>query len=93
MESLYREAHQDTFRESPGSDTCTLKALKEVYDGKKEIKILDLGCSFGYHTICLARNINGQLIALDKNQACLDHLTKKAQELGMSNTYFKNSHG
>jgi len=46
--------------------------------------ILDVGCGSGVPTMELARLSNGEIIALDVNQALLDLLTRKIEDAGLS---------
>lgn len=46
--------------------------------------ILDVGCGVGVATLELAKLSQGEIIGIDTNQASLDELTKKTEELGLS---------
>ncbi len=83
MGDLFWEVHSNLPRESPGSDVCTLKALREVYDGQKEIRVLDVGCGCGPQTVCLAQRIHGTVVALDIYQPFLDFLAQKVKNMGL----------
>jgi len=78
---LIIDLHKNTERQGPGSEEDSLKALDilNLYD-KQELKIADIGCGSGGQTITLARNLNGQITAVDLFPEFLDELENKSQK-------------
>ena len=67
--------HIKLYRQGPGSDEETLKAIKLTgLSELTELTILDLGCGTGAQTNVLANHLNGTIIALDLFQPFLDVL-------------------
>ena len=67
--------HKKLYRQGPGSDEETLKAIKLTgLSESTELSILDLGCGTGAQTKVLANNLNGTITALDLFQPFLDEL-------------------
>lgn len=63
---LLVDFHKNAERQGPGSFIETMKALNLIGVDKKEaLKIADIGCGSGAHTIALAQNTNGQITAVD----------------------------
>jgi cyclopropane fatty-acyl-phospholipid synthase-like methyltransferase len=81
---LIVDFHKDAIRQGPGSTDETLKALELTgLDQKEDLKIADIGCGTGSHTIVLAQNTNAQIIGVDLFPEFLDKLDNKAKELGL----------
>ncbi len=83
---LLVDFHKDAERQGPGSSFETMKALSLIGVDKNEtLKIADIGCGSGAHTIALAQNTNGQITAVDLFPEFLEKLDNKAKELGLNN--------
>ena len=83
---LLVDFHKDAERQGPGSSFETLKALNLIgVDKNYKLKIADIGCGTGAHTIVLAQNTNGQITAVDLFPVFLEKLDNKAKELGLHN--------
>jgi ubiquinone/menaquinone biosynthesis C-methylase UbiE len=81
---LIVDFHKDAERQGPGSSFETIKALNIIGINKKyQLKIADIGCGSGAQTITLAKNIEGQIIAVDLFPEFLGKLNSKAKELGL----------
>ncbi len=80
---LLIDFHKDAERQGPGSYSETMKALNLIDINKTmELKIADIGCGSGGQTITLAKNIEGQITAVDLFPEFLDKLILKSEELG-----------
>jgi ubiquinone/menaquinone biosynthesis C-methylase UbiE len=77
MDELFYELFNGLCRFGPGSDEATLKALKMVKNNQKEIQVLDIGCGTGAQTFVLAKNLTGQIIALDNYQPFLNRIEER----------------
>ena len=83
---LLVDFHKDAERQGPGSSFETMKALNLIgVDKNYKLKIADIGCGIGAHTILLAQNTNGQITAVDLFPEFLGKLDNKAKELGLQN--------
>lgn len=81
---LIIDLHKNSERQGPGSEEETLKALQLIKLPKqKHLKVADIGCGSGGQTITLARNINGQITAVDLFPEFLDELKEKSEKLGL----------
>ena len=81
---LLVDFHKDAERQGPGSSFETMKALNLIgVDKNYKLKIADIGCGSGAHTIVLAQNTNGQITAVDLFPEFLGKLDDKAKELGL----------
>ena len=83
---LYMEDFMKVFntleRWGPGSDEDTKHALSLVPNTPESI--LELGCGKGLATTVLAKSSNAKITALDNEQAALDSLKQRFDDLGMS---------
>ncbi len=71
-------------RQGPGSVEETLKALELVEISKKgSLKIADIGCGAGGQTMTLAKNIDGEIMAVDLFSEFIKELNLKAEEAGV----------
>jgi len=79
MENYFYEAFEGLTRLAPGSERSTKKAISLVnIPREKELKILDIGCGTGIHTVLLAEAFpNAQITAVDMNEQYLDMLKKQ----------------
>lgn len=83
---LIVDLHKDAHQQGPGSEDETKRALELTGITKnKNLKIADIGCGTGSHTIVLAQNTNAQILGVDLFPEFLDKLDDKAKELGFQN--------
>ena len=81
---LLVDFHKDAERQGPGSTATTLRAINFMnIENKKNLKIADIGCGTGAQTITLAKNLNGQIIAVDLFSAFLEKLNSKSKVEGL----------
>lgn len=81
---LLVDFHKGAERQGPGSSTATLKALHFMnIENKKSLKVADIGCGTGAQTITLAKNLEGQIIAVDLFSAFLEILNSKSKVEGL----------
>lgn len=79
---LIVDLHKNSYRQGPGSDEETLKALDCLNLSKDEpIKIADLGCGAGRQTITLAQNCNAEIFAIDIFSDFLEKLNLNSRQL------------
>jgi len=79
---LIIDLHKNSERQGPGSENDTLKALDLLnLPTDQNLKVADIGCGSGAQTIPLAKNINGQIIAVDLFPEFLNELNEKSQNL------------
>lgn len=82
---LIIDLHKNSDRQGPGSEHDTLKALNFLnLPTDQNLKVADIGCGSGGQTISVAKNINGQITAVDLFPAFLNELNEKSQKLGLS---------
>jgi ubiquinone/menaquinone biosynthesis C-methylase UbiE len=82
---LIIDLHKNSDRQGPGSEKDTQKALKFLnLPTDQNLKIADIGCGSGGQTISLAKNLNGQIIAVDLFPEFLNELNEKSQKLGLT---------
>ena len=82
---LIIDLHTNSDRQGPGSEKDTLKALDYLdFPTDQYLKVVDIGCGTGGQTITLAKNLNGQIIAVDLFPQFLNELNNKAQKLGLT---------
>jgi SAM-dependent methyltransferase len=82
---LIIDLHKNSERQGPGSENDTLRALDLLnFPIDQNLKAADIGCGSGGQTISLAKNINGQITAVDLFPEFLDELNEKSQKLGLS---------
>jgi cyclopropane fatty-acyl-phospholipid synthase-like methyltransferase len=81
---LIVDFHKDAHRQGPGSQDETIRALELTGIAKnKNLKIADIGCGTGSHTVTLAKNTNAQIIGIDLFPAFLEKLENRTRELGL----------
>jgi len=81
---LIIDLHKNSERQGPGSENDTLKALKFLdLSANQTLKVADIGCGSGGQTITLAKNLKGQIIAVDLFSEFLNELNEKSQKLGL----------
>jgi len=71
-------------RKAPGSDLLTKKALSYILTKQSDLKVADIGCGSGNQTLELARNIKGEIVAIDISQDFLDEIIIKANKESLS---------
>jgi len=82
---LIVDLHKNSERQGPGSEKDTLKALEFInLPTVPELKVADIGCGSGGQTISLAKNLNGQITAVDLFPEFLNELNEKSQKLGLT---------
>jgi len=82
---LIIDLHKNSERQGPGSEKDTLKALSFLdFPADRILKIADIGCGSGGQTITLAKNLNGQITAIDLFPEFLSDLNGKSQKLGLT---------
>ena len=82
---LIVDLHKSSERQGPGSEKDTLKALGFMnLPTDQELKVADIGCGSGGQTISLAKNLNGQITAVDLFPEFLIELNEKSQKLGLT---------
>jgi SAM-dependent methyltransferase len=74
----------DLPRGGPGSDACTLEALRRLPPLPPHPIVLDLGCGPGRQSLVLARTLNAPIIAVDLHRPFLDQLEQGAKADGLS---------
>ncbi|ANQ49773.1 class I SAM-dependent methyltransferase [Flammeovirga sp. MY04] len=83
---LLVDLHINEYRQGPGSDAETLKALSFVDIAQKEnLKVADIGCGTGASTICLGKKLNAKITAVDLFSQFLDILKNNAEKAGLNN--------
>lgn len=82
---LIIDLHKNSDRQGPGSENDTLKALDYLnLPTDQNLKVADIGCGSGGQTISLAKNLNGQVTAVDLFPEFLNELNEKSQKLGLT---------
>lgn len=82
---LLIDLHKNAYRQGPGSDTETEKALDLAgIDRSLPLKIADIGCGTGASTLLLARLLNAQITAVDFLPEFLDVLEGRAKAAGIA---------
>jgi SAM-dependent methyltransferase len=82
---LIIDLHKNSDRQGPGSEKDTLKALDFLnLPNDQNLKIADIGCGSGGQTISIAKNLKGQIIAVDLIPEFLNELNEKSQKLGLA---------
>jgi serine/threonine-protein kinase HipA len=71
-------------RGAPGSDACTLDALRRLPPIPPHARVLDLGCGSGPHTLVLARTLGVKVQGVDLHQPSLDRLRVAADRAGLA---------
>jgi cyclopropane fatty-acyl-phospholipid synthase-like methyltransferase len=82
---LIIDLHKNSDRQGPGSEKDTLRALDLLnLPTGQNLKVADIGCGSGGQTISLAKNLNGQITAVDLFPEFLNELNEKSQKLGLT---------
>ena len=81
---LIIDLHKNSERQGPGSEKDTLRALDLLnLPTDQNLKVADIGCGSGGQTISLAKNLSGQITAVDLFPAFLKELNEKSQKLDL----------
>lgn len=82
---LIIDLHKNSERQGPGSENDTLRALDLLnLPTDQNLKMADIGCGSGGQTISLAKNLSGEIIAIDLFPEFLSELNEKSQKLGLT---------
>jgi SAM-dependent methyltransferase len=82
---LIIDLHKNSERQGPGSENDTLKALGLLnLPTDQNLKVADIGCGSGAQTILLAKNLTGQITAVDLFPQFLNELNEKSKKLGLA---------
>jgi ubiquinone/menaquinone biosynthesis C-methylase UbiE len=83
---LLIDLHISNFRQGPGGETETRKALKLAgVDNSRPLKVADIGCGTGASTLQLAKELDAEIIAVDFLPEFLEELQARAKkQLGSS---------
>ncbi len=71
-------------RGGPGSDAATLEAIRMLDPVPEHPRILDLGCGPGKQSLVLARELGGEVVAVDLHAPYLERLERAAREQGLA---------
>ncbi len=81
--SYFFEIYEAIPRQGPGDRESTERALRLLPPLTRGQRILDIGCGAGAQTIDLARATEAQIVAVDRHQAFVAQLAKRAAEQGL----------
>ncbi|SES99447.1 Methyltransferase domain-containing protein [Natronincola peptidivorans] len=85
MEKYFFEAFDGLTRLGPGSKESTLKAIAMFDKAEEPIRILDVGCGNGIHTLLLAGALpNASIVAIDNHAPYIESLNQSAKRYGFS---------
>ena len=85
MEKYFYEAFEGMKRFGPGSEESTLRAIGMFSSNKNSLKILDIGCGIGTHTLLLAKEFpEADIIAMDNYALHIEKLNARAAECGLA---------
>ena len=83
---LLIDLHKNNPRQGPGSDAMTQKALDATgLKPSKDLHIADIGCGTGAQTFVLAKQLDGQITAVELFPEFLEILKKRAEEKDITN--------
>ncbi|MCP5426038.1 MAG: class I SAM-dependent methyltransferase [Gammaproteobacteria bacterium] len=72
----------------PGSDASSRRALRRFSDLPDRPRIADFGCGPGRTSLLLARETQGEVIAIESHAPCIDALARRAEREGLSRYLF-----
>lgn len=81
---IFFEIYQDLPRQGPGDNQSTQRAISLLTSLPLQPLILDIGCGTGASTIELAKQTQGNVIAIDSHQPFLETLKQQALEEGVA---------
>ncbi|AFZ52492.1 class I SAM-dependent methyltransferase [Cyanobacterium aponinum] len=82
---LLIDLHKNAYRQGPGGDTESKKALDlGMLDKSQPLKIADIGCGTGASTLLLGNLLDAQITAVDFLQDFLDILNTRAKNSGLA---------
>jgi len=83
--SLLADLHRRNYRQGPGGDAQTELAITLAgLDRSQSLKLADIGCGTGASTLCLARHLNAEIMAVDFLPEFLESLKQQAEAKGLS---------
>jgi SAM-dependent methyltransferase len=89
---LLTDLHIRNYRQGPGSDVATLRALElSGIDTNAPLAFADIGCGTGASSILLAKHTKGHITAVDFLPAFLEKLKKDAEQAGVANRIITRS--
>jgi ubiquinone/menaquinone biosynthesis C-methylase UbiE len=81
---LLVDLHRKNPRQGPGSTAVTEQAIAlTALEGKKDLRIADMGCGTGGQTLTLAKNLHGHITAVDLFPEFLAELSSRAKKEGL----------
>ncbi|WPF87427.1 class I SAM-dependent methyltransferase [Cyanobacterium aponinum AL20118] len=82
---LLIDLHKNAYRQGPGGDTESKKALDlGMLDKSQPLKIADIGCGTGASALLLGNLLDAQITAVDFLQDFLDILNTRAKNSGLA---------
>ena len=82
---LLVDLHRSNFRQGPGGEAETKKALMLAgLDKSRPLKIADIGCGTGASTIQLAKELDAEITAVDFLPEFLEEFQARAKEHGVA---------
>ncbi|MFE4710687.1 class I SAM-dependent methyltransferase [Paenibacillus sp. NPDC056722] len=83
---VFFEAFDRMDRLGPGSDESTTRAMELYPNRDADLRILDIGCGRGAHTLLLAEYFpNAIITAIDNHEPYIEHLNETAKLKSVSN--------
>jgi SAM-dependent methyltransferase len=83
--SLLTDLHKRAYRQGPGGDEETRLAFELArIDKATPLRVADIGCGTGAPTLCLARELNAAITAVDFLDTFLEVLEERASSAGLS---------
>ena len=81
--NYFFEIYEAIPRQGPGDRASTEQALRLLSPLTSHHRILDIGCGSGAQTIDLARATAAQIVAVDRHEAFVTQLVKRAADQGL----------
>lgn len=83
--SLLLDLHRRNYRQGPGGDAQTERAMAIArLDRTQPLQLADIGCGTGASTLCLARHLNAEITAVDFLPGFLESLQQQAEAEGLA---------